>query len=172
MHANIDDIIIGEVDCTTEDMKGLCERFKINGYPTLKFVQAGDAELQDFEEQDTSAPGLLEFARSNLKPACTPTNRVACDATQLELLEKMLAMPAEERAAEYRSLASPLEQEQAKLTTLEERLEKLEEKVEEQEDIVDNLKKHVGAKLRLVRSTLEGPVPTAASAPASDKDEV
>ena len=145
--------IIAEVDCTAEETQHLCNRFDVQAYPTLKFVQAGDASMQAYEGEN-SYDALYAFATQSVKPACVPANRGACDQQQLEFIDSMLAMSAMERRAEYERLAGPLKEEEAKLATLNEKLEKLEDKVEEQEDLVDKLKASIGAKLRLVQSTL------------------
>ena len=90
-YADSDDTIITEVDCTASEMQSLCDRFKVQGYPTLKFSQAGDGSLQDYEGENTFE-ALRNFAAANVKPACTAANRDACDTVQLEFLDSVCAM--------------------------------------------------------------------------------
>ena len=33
-------VLIGDVDCTTDGGKPVCERFKVEGYPTIKYAAA------------------------------------------------------------------------------------------------------------------------------------
>ena len=151
-YANDVKTVIAEVDCTEESK--ICDRFKVQSYPTLKILQAGDSDLQDYEGEMTFE-SLQEATKTRVKPACTPDTRKACTAAQLKDLDAYMAMKPEERAAQYARTTAPLVAENDKLAALNDRLEKLEEKVEEQEDIVDKLKASLGPKLRLLRSTLE-----------------
>lgn len=88
-HAQSDDTIIAEVDCTASETQSLCERFKINGYPTIKYSQAGyDGSLMDYEGEK-SFEALLDFVGKHVKAACVAANRAACDPEQLEMLDSV-----------------------------------------------------------------------------------
>ena len=162
------DTVIGEVDCTVA--QDLCTKYDIVGYPTLKYVQAGGDEMQDYEGE-MDAQSLQDFA-AGLMPACTAANRASCNATELTQLDSFMAMSQSARNAELARRAKPLMEETAKLEALNERLEKLEEKVEEQEDLVQKLKASIGPTLRLMRSTGAVMDELAATSSAEVKDEV
>ena len=40
-------VVIADVDCTKE--RALCERFEIEGFPTIKFFNPPDDEGEDYE---------------------------------------------------------------------------------------------------------------------------
>jgi hypothetical protein len=40
-------VVIGNVDCTLDDNKDLCEKYEVRGYPTLKTFEGGVAK--DYE---------------------------------------------------------------------------------------------------------------------------
>ena len=169
-YVDAEDTLIGEVDCTVA--QDLCTKYNVEGYPTLKYVQAGDDEMQEYSGE-MDATSLQSFA-AGLMPACTPSNRKSCTASQMEQLDSFMAMSQSERNAELTHRAKPLLEETAKLEALNERLEKLEEKQEEQEELVQNLKASIGPMLRLLRST--GAV-SVASSPSTQstravKDEI
>ena len=50
LHAKSAELLVGEVDCTdpTGGGEALCERFEVEGFPTLKFFEAGSAEPEEF----------------------------------------------------------------------------------------------------------------------------
>lgn len=156
--------LIGEVDCTAQEE--LCTRFKVEAFPTLKFVQSGDSDMQDYEGEMT-VEALMIAAKDLLRPACTPSNRAACDTSQLVQLEAYLQMSPLEQQQSLGEVSAPLQAEEEKLAKLEERLEKLEEKVEAQEEVVDSLKKTVQPKIRLLKAAMGAPVRSA----AVEKDE-
>jgi protein disulfide-isomerase A6 len=41
LHAKSTELLVGEVDCTAAGGEELCERFEVEGFPTLKFFEAG-----------------------------------------------------------------------------------------------------------------------------------
>lgn len=76
------------MDCTTAG-KALCEQHGVRGYPTIKY---GDpANLEDYKGGRTLA-ALQEFAKSNLKPLCSPANLDLCDEDKKKLIETYLGM--------------------------------------------------------------------------------
>ena len=87
--------LIGDVDCTADGNKPLCDRFGVEGYPTLKYVNPPDTELSVYEG-GRSAKELRKFAKS-LGPACTrDTLETNCKPKQRAALEPYLAMRQEE----------------------------------------------------------------------------
>lgn len=160
--------LIGSVDCTAH--ADLCERFNIQGYPTVKLLQAGNTDLQDYQGE-MGAEALQTFAAERLVPACTATRKEVCSVAQLEDLNGFLEMPTEQRVAELERISAPLKEEEEKLEKLNERLEKLEEKVEEQEDLVEKMQASLAPKIRLLKSAImKAPEADRPKAP-SDKDE-
>lgn len=164
-----DEILIAEVDCTASS--DLCTRVGVDGYPTIKFVQGGYEDLDDYEGE-LDADTLISFAKENLKFGCTPTAKDgSCTPEQLKQLNEFLQMSADERHDELERITSPLKDAQAKLKVLEDKLEKLEEKVEEQEDAIGILKKSLSPTILLLKSTLAG-APAMDSTAHAGKDEV
>lgn len=80
--------LVGDVDCTAEEGKALCEEMGVRGYPTLKH---GDpANLQDYEggrEYDD----IAKFA-AELKPSCSPAKRDLCDEADLAAIVELEAL--------------------------------------------------------------------------------
>jgi len=166
-----DSVLIGAVDCTSAG--ALCERFGIEGYPTVKLLQAGDVDLQEYSGTDMAFETLNKFAADNLKPACSAHTKEVCSPEQLEQLAAYLKMEDEERQAVLDALAGPLVEAEAKLKKLNEKLEDLEDKIDDQEEVVEDLKTKLSPGIRLLRSTLSGAATQSSptSTAKADKDE-
>eukprot|EP01062_Namystynia_karyoxenos_P015860 TRINITY_DN1578_c2_g1_i1.p2 TRINITY_DN1578_c2_g1~~TRINITY_DN1578_c2_g1_i1.p2 ORF type:complete len:263 (+),score=107.60 TRINITY_DN1578_c2_g1_i1:83-871(+) len=65
-YAGSPNVVIGEVDCTSDDGKDLCEQFGVGGYPTLKYFtkETGD-KGEDFQGA-RELNSFKEFVEENL----------------------------------------------------------------------------------------------------------
>jgi len=85
-----------DVDCTAAG-KPLCDSNGVRGFPTIKWGSPDNLEKyqggRDFDS-------LLEFAKENLKPVCSPANLDLCDDEKKAEIETFMAMSdAELKAA-------------------------------------------------------------------------
>merc|ERR1711920_410653 len=78
-----------DVDCTA-DGKDLCEEVGVEGYPTIKYGDAGNKKGLEAYTGGRSFDELKSFAEKHLAPLCTPANMEACDEEQKALLEGFL----------------------------------------------------------------------------------
>lgn len=81
-------VLIGDVDCTVH--QNLCQKYGVQGYPTLKYFTAnpmGDSYNggRDYEE-------LSKFAKESLGPSCGVEHMELCDAEQKKSLEAKMAL--------------------------------------------------------------------------------
>jgi len=148
-YENSKKVIIGDVDCTAEG-KPLCERFDVQGYPTLKYFLAGDTSEGESYEGGRSLKELKKFAKS-LGPQCGITNIKKCKAKQLEALQPLIDRPREENIAE-------LEEWKAKLKSVknehEELQKKLQEMFEESQKKMEAMKTEAEPKIKLLKSAI------------------
>ena len=79
-------VLIGDVDCTGSG-KATCERFGVEGYPTLKYFNPPDTDGESYEG-GRSLDDLRKHAET-LGPACSLENKDLCNAEQLAMLEKV-----------------------------------------------------------------------------------
>jgi len=83
-YADSKTVVIADVDCTA-DGKSLCEKHKVQGYPSIKY---GEPEsLKDYEGGRDLA-SFETFAAENLGPTCGPDNLDLCDETDKKLIAK------------------------------------------------------------------------------------
>lgn len=143
--------LIADVDCTAEG-EPLCEKFGIQGFPTLKWGDPSD--LQDYEggrEYDE----LKEFADENLKPQCSPKNIDLCDADKKAEIQKFMDMPVDELKATIAEKEAAMEKIdtdfEAFISGLQDQYEEMMAKVQEDKDA---LKKSGLGLMRAVRATL------------------
>jgi len=126
--------LVGDVDCTSDDGKELCETHGVQGYPTIKWGEP--AALQDYEG-GRDLEDLKTFASENLKPLCGPKNLDLCDADKKKQITDLQAMGAaeldaqiEKKEAESKEAEEHFDNEVKKLQERYEELEK--EKTEKQ----------------------------------------
>jgi protein disulfide-isomerase A6 len=120
LHAKSAELLVGEVDCTdpTGGGEALCERFEVEGFPTLKFFEAGSAEPEEFDGDEMSVEGFEAFSKALLGPPCSPSALEACSAEDRKVVESYRALSPEARAAEKERLAAPLAAARAEVTDL------------------------------------------------------
>lgn len=80
--------LVGDVDCTADGAKDLCETHGVEGFPTIKWGDPSD--LQDYEGGRELAE-LKKFANENLKPQCSPKNLDLCDDEKKKQISDIMA---------------------------------------------------------------------------------
>ena len=96
-HKDSKELLVAEVDCT--DSKGgeaICERYDVEGFPTIKYFDAGESEPEDFEDEREIDTG--EIRRRNRR-----TRRAAAWDEQVNHSENWMATvdPASGRTYYY-----------------------------------------------------------------------
>jgi protein disulfide-isomerase A6 len=87
------DKIIGDVDCTSETGKPLCERYDVSGFPTLKHIFGTMAEdYKGGRDYDS----IKTFADS-MKPMCSINSYENCSEDQLRSMKMIKAMDGARR---------------------------------------------------------------------------
>jgi len=99
LHADSKTVIIGDVDCTTDENKPLCGQYGVQGYPTIKYFTASSEPTGSKYEGGRDYDALAKFATENLGPQCSMDNRDLCGEDELKSMDGFIAMTAEARAA-------------------------------------------------------------------------
>tara|TARA_B110001452_G_C15118530_1_gene389865 strand:- start:133 stop:639 length:507 start_codon:yes stop_codon:yes gene_type:complete len=157
-YATSDKVVVADVDCTAEG-KDLCERFGVQGFPTIKYFNPPDEEGEDYEG-GRDAEALKTFA-ATLGPGCSAAMLDKCSAEEKAELEKYMTMPEADRLAEIEVLKAGIK---AKEDAHEKLVEGLQKSYEESQKSVEDFKKEVSPKLKMLKS--------AAPAKAAGKDEM
>lgn len=103
-YADSSSVVIGDVDCTTDGGKGVCESAGVSGYPTIKYFTdetgkdgekySGGRTFEDFEK----------FVKEKLAKKCDPKTKADCDDKEKEYIDKQAAKGADKWAAEAKRL--------------------------------------------------------------------
>jgi hypothetical protein len=157
--ANSEKVLIADVDCTGAG-EPLCERFGIQGFPTIKYFEPPDNEGEDYEGE-RSLEELKEFA-SQLGPGCSAAPTSNCSPEERKELDILLATPAAELETEIVDLKQQIDTAE---NEHEELVKSLQQQYEESEATVEATKKSVKPRLKLLRAAM-------AASPATAKDEV
>lgn len=103
-----EDVLVAEVDCTSEGGKPICEQNGVEGFPTIKF---GDAmELQNYNGGRTYEDFLVFAGR--LGPLCSVYHKEKCTPGELEKLEAVEAMSVEDLEKEITEANARLQREE------------------------------------------------------------
>jgi len=156
-------VIIGDVDCTTDGGKPLCEKFDVKGYPTIKYFNPPDTDGTDYDGGRSLAE-LKKFAKT-LGPQCSIDTMNKCSKKQKEALQPYLDMPVAEVQAKVAEMKGRLDSAQETHDAL---LKELQAKFEESQKDLDALKKELEPDIKLMKSA----IPKAAAETAAPKDEV
>lgn len=95
---------IGDVDCTDDTSKDLCDKYSVQGYPTIKYFVDGDTTGKDYQggrDFDT----LKAHVEEHLQVHCDVTDPgEGCSDKEKAYIEKMKDKTAEERLAQLERL--------------------------------------------------------------------
>jgi len=116
--------LVGDVDCTADASKELCETHGVQGFPTIKW---GDASALEDYEGGRDYEDLETFANKNLKPMCSPKNVDLCDADKKQQIETLMKMSTSELEAEVEKKETELKEAE---THFDEEVKKLQETYE------------------------------------------
>jgi len=160
-------VLIGDVDCTVEANKQLCEEQDIQGYPTLKYYVPGDRAGSVYEG-GRELKDLKAFVKT-LGPACGPAYLKRCNETQRAELDGYMAMPAEELQAKHDEITGKIKKAEEDHQEL---LKSLQSQYEASNKALEALKQENSASVKLMSATLSHAKPAPAEEEEAAKDEV
>ena len=118
-------VLIGDVDCTKE--QELCQKFGVQGYPTIKYFTGATAATGDAYNGGRDYDALSAWAQDNLGPSCGAENIDLCDADQKAAIQAKQKLSDAELDAEIAAVEAELK---AADTELEELLKSLQSQYE------------------------------------------
>mmetsp|Transcript_41073 Transcript_41073/g.60289 ORF Transcript_41073/g.60289 Transcript_41073/m.60289 type:complete len:147 (+) Transcript_41073:262-702(+) len=89
-------VLVGDVDCTSDAGKPLCEKYAVQGYPTIKTFFIGDEAGEDYSG-GRDFDSLKQHVEDKLGAVCTVSDPSDCSDKQKAYIEKMKAKSAEDR---------------------------------------------------------------------------
>jgi len=145
-YADSKTVLIADVDCTA-DGQPLCEKYGVQGYPTIKTFAAGDAEGESYEG-GRSLEDLRKAAEA-LGPSCSVDNKDLCSAEDLSKMEKYIAMSQARRDAKINKLKNTISKAEKEHQELQESLSK---QYEASTSALEKLTAELKPQIKLLRS--------------------
>jgi len=81
--------MITDVDCTADDAKKTCEKYGVQGYPTIKYFKAGLAWDGEKYEDARELKALAKFIKQKSKKPCQPDSLENCDKKDKAFIESI-----------------------------------------------------------------------------------
>jgi ElaB/YqjD/DUF883 family membrane-anchored ribosome-binding protein len=86
--------IVGEVDCTSDTGKLLCEEYEVQSFPSLIY---GDPMNVDTYDGDKDYDSMSAFAQEKLsKPICSVANQDHCTKEEIKVIQSLKEMSKED----------------------------------------------------------------------------
>lgn len=130
------DVIIGDIDCTAPSSKKLCEKFSIQGFPTLKLLNSDQAENYE-GERDLNAFKLF-IENKILLNSCSVKNQTNCPNDIKQVFKKYKKLSKEELHAKKQELNEKMNLDKSKLEFLLETLQSTYEKAMNNTKVSEN----------------------------------
>lgn len=140
-------VVIGDVDCTADNAKALCQKFGVRGYPTIKSF-TGNPKGDDYQGGRKFAD-LDKFVTENMGPQCSPDNRDVCSEEELKLLDEKASLSKEALDSEIEELDGQVKKKEEDLQAF---IKDLQSQYETALKEKDALVAELSPKIRLLRA--------------------
>jgi protein disulfide-isomerase A6 len=97
-------VIIGDVDCTADDTKEICDAIGVKGYPTVKYFTSETPETGEAYNGGRSINDLKTFVEETLSKRCDIADTLTCSDQEVAYIEKMRAKSGDDVAKELKRL--------------------------------------------------------------------
>mmetsp|Transcript_51023 Transcript_51023/g.84576 ORF Transcript_51023/g.84576 Transcript_51023/m.84576 type:complete len:177 (+) Transcript_51023:177-707(+) len=164
--ASSSSVLIADVDCTGKG-EPLCEKYGVEGFPTIKYFNPPDEEGEDYDG-GRDLDELKKFAMTELGPGCSISTLENCSAEEKEELDSVLSMTEEARSVELEELESTLKSKEGAHAAL---LESLQSQYDASEGALEEYKKKTKPRIKLLKKA-GSKSESASSKDAGPKDEM
>lgn len=106
-YASSSSVVIADVDCTSDGGKGVCEKFGVSGYPTLKYFKDGNAKGEAYDK-GRDADSLKNFIKESLEVLCNVDTPEACDEKEKAFIVDIKAKGKDEISKQLPRLSGML----------------------------------------------------------------
>jgi len=154
--------LIADVDCTQDDGKKLCEKFGVQGYPTIKYFSKDTGDEGEKYEGPREYNKLKKFVKDNSKDPCVVSTGEHCSKKEKTFIEEFAAWDDAKLKEETASYEKQIEEATSKHKELSDLFEKQKEvaiatmkEAEEAQKTKDALSKKLKWKLNLLSQKVE-----------------
>lgn len=148
VYADSNTFEIAEMDCTVETNQEVCKAQGVKGFPTLKAFPIGSDQSEDYKGERTFE-GFKAFVEDGgLNAVCTSKSKEVCTESDLEELEQLEALGADEVHKRIGDLQQTLEDAS---TTLETTVKELQSKYKEAQKAMEDLTAELSGPLKKLK---------------------
>lgn len=153
---------IVDVDCTS-DGKQVCERYGVQGYPTIKYFKAGGDPKGASYEGGREYKELEKFVKKNSKTPCDPATLKNCDKKDKKYIEEIKEWDTAKMTEEHDKMKDEITPKRKEQEELEALFEKQKDEAIATQKLADEAKKAAaklddkyGAKVAILSAKLKG----------------
>lgn len=107
-YADSNSVVIGDVDCTADDTKEICEQIGVKGYPTVKYFNSETPEDGEAYNGGRTVDELKTFVEESLSKHCDIADTLSCTDQEVAYIEKMRLKSGDDVAKELARLDNML----------------------------------------------------------------
>lgn len=124
---------LAQVDCTSQGGQGLCGKYSVQGYPTIKvfkFKSGGSKSGEDYNgPRDYN--GIKRYIEANLAgPECSLEDKEGCDKEELVILEESEKMSTGDRRAKIKELEDSMKKKKEEYKQIEKDLKTIQKQID------------------------------------------
>merc|ERR1719491_1999134 len=82
-------VVIGDVDCTSDDAQSVCSDQGVGGYPTIKYFTAETGNKGEDYSGGRNFDELEKFVKEKLAKRCDPKSKEDCDDKEIAYIDKI-----------------------------------------------------------------------------------
>merc|ERR1711860_253946 len=149
-------------DCTTDEAKKLCERYGVQGYPSLKYFGPGLSEMGEEYDGGRDFDAMKKFVKQKSKKPCVPDTLENCNKKDLAYLEELKDMDGAALSEIKAKMEKEIEDQRQEHKDLQELFEKQKDeamatmkKAEEAKKKLGKLSAKFGSKLLILKAKTE-----------------
>merc|ERR1712217_239234 len=116
--------LIADVDCTTDAGKPLCEKYGVEGYPTIKYFSKETSETGEKYEEAREYNALKKFVKKMAKDPCEVETQANCNKKEKAFIEELSSWDVTKVTEELASLKKDIDDAKGKHKELADLFEK------------------------------------------------
>jgi len=117
-----------QVDCTSQGGQGLCGKFQVQGYPTIKvfkYKSGGSKSGEDYNGAREYS-SIKAYIEKNLAgPECSLEDKEGCEPAELKILEESERMSVADRRAKMKEMEDQIKEKKETAKKLEKEVKEL-----------------------------------------------
>jgi protein disulfide-isomerase A6 len=97
------------VDCTVDGAKKLCEKYGVEGFPTIKYFTKATGDSGEKYEEGREYNALKKFAKKMTKDPCDVASLANCNKKEKDFIEEINDFDAAKIQSEFDTISGELE---------------------------------------------------------------